>query len=147
MLETVFSDRERHDWLSEHETLYEIVVRLTRATQQMTSGRVTERRLLRMGRELDALKVRLRGHFQREEIGLFVAIERAKPQTSSQIDTLKIEHGDAMRQLDWIRDEVQVGGVEAIEEIAEALGRLEDLLYRHEATEEQLGRRSLGWGD
>ena len=139
------SDTNRRAWVGEHDTIYGMLTRISKAVARFEAKSTSDRRRRKTLAELAALRQKLERHFAREEDdGLFDVLADMMPDAAWALERLRIEHGEIRGHLDAIARTLEAG-VFDVERLTAEIEELVDLLYAHETMEEQLTSRALDW--
>ena len=125
--------------LTDHAQIFSALVQASRAVDSLTPTDPDPHRLDQVLTQLEALDEDIRRHFASEEArGLSARLMETLPDASNEISRLSSEHAEMVALLGRIRGRVRQCSPLAVQELADDLALLLELLYAHEASEDRL---------
>jgi hemerythrin-like domain-containing protein len=127
-----------------HVRLQRLLDRLSEAVDKLQSGDATAYHADDVIAQLGPLLEYLEQHFEaEEESGVHEQFVELMPDVQKIVSRLYLEHREALRSLEELREFRCNGSPDRIKSFGVQVGRLVNLLYEHEALEDELVTKTL----
>lgn len=130
--------------LEAHVRLQHLLGRLSDSVDKLQSGDATAYHADDVIAQLGSLHEYLQQHFEAEEqSGVHEQFVELMPEVQKTVSRLYLEHREALRSLEELREFRCNGSPDRIKSFGVQVGRLVNLLYEHEALEDELVTKTL----